>query len=152
MKKSELRKLIRESIQSILKEDWWSDLGAEGQDAYIKQHPSSQKAKEAKAKEPAKKVEKNYNTELNSILEPKADEEFKKILTPEEYNALFKSLASMDNRASEKAISVGDSYFPLDDASGAINYLDNYFNHFSSTRYKTAYGILQKLKNYQRNK
>lgn len=51
MKKSELRKIIRESIKSILKEDWWSDLGPDGQEAYIKQHPNSQKAKEAKKKE-----------------------------------------------------------------------------------------------------
>ena len=31
--------------------DWWSDLGADGQSAYIEQHPQSKKAKEAKEKE-----------------------------------------------------------------------------------------------------
>jgi molybdopterin converting factor small subunit len=33
--------------KEIITEDWWSDLGADGQAQYIKDHPKSQKAKEA---------------------------------------------------------------------------------------------------------
>ena len=33
--------------KEIVTEDWWSDLGPEGQAQYIKDHPQSQKAKEA---------------------------------------------------------------------------------------------------------
>ena len=35
--------------KEIVTEDWWSDLGPEGQAKYIKAHPKSKKAQEAEA-------------------------------------------------------------------------------------------------------
>ncbi len=46
IKKSQLKELIKQTIR----EDWWSMLEPDEQDAYIKAHPKSQKAKDAKKK------------------------------------------------------------------------------------------------------
>ena len=44
------------SAKQQLTADWWSDLGSEGQESYIQQHPQSKKAKEAKEKEEGPKT------------------------------------------------------------------------------------------------
>jgi len=54
---------LKEIVNQILmNEDWWNDLGVEGQKDYIDSHPNSKKAKDAKQKsdsKPSKKKEDN---------------------------------------------------------------------------------------------
>jgi hypothetical protein len=51
---------LKEMANTVLmNEDWWNDLGAEGQKDYIEKHPNSTKAKDAKSKETPKKKEDN---------------------------------------------------------------------------------------------
>ena len=42
---------INELLTNLMNEDWWSDLSAQQQAQYIKDHPKSQKAQDAKEKE-----------------------------------------------------------------------------------------------------
>ena len=46
---SSIRSIIREEIQSLMEDDsWWQQMSADQQADYIKQHPQSQKAQDAK--------------------------------------------------------------------------------------------------------
>ena len=38
-------------LKNLVKEDWWSDMSPGEQAAYIKRHPGSKKAQDAKKKE-----------------------------------------------------------------------------------------------------
>jgi len=56
--------------KEIVTEDWWSDLGPEGQSQYIKDHPKSQKAKEAEkedTQEIPKEVKKIFDGSQKSV-------------------------------------------------------------------------------------
>lgn len=92
--------------------------------------------------------ESNYNEGLNNILEPKADTELKNILTADEYNQFFKDITRLDNKASERAIDSGESYFPLDTLKDAIAYLENYFGFFNNfeVKYPKLNTIFEKIK------
>ena len=50
------------SFKRFLKEDWWDDLGPEGQEAYINEHPNSAKAKSARAEKNDDKESSNKNS------------------------------------------------------------------------------------------
>jgi len=51
--------------KEIVTEDWWSDLGPEGQAQYIKDHPQSQKAKEAGEEKDIQEVPKQIKNVFN---------------------------------------------------------------------------------------
>ena len=105
------RKVSQKLLQNmrVMQEDWWSDLSPEEQSKYIKDHPKSQKAQNAKEKDkgdaekgdkkPKEKEDKkdktlkqdiDYNNPPEAITNdvPPSDEEFaaKKGITPHEYN------------------------------------------------------------------
>lgn len=89
--------------------------------------------------------ESGYQENLNSIAEDKANTELKNKLTSTEYNVLFKELQKLDSTASEAAIEVGDSYFPLDTLADFKNYLKHYLKFFNNMSSRKIEQILNKL-------
>ncbi|MBC8428278.1 hypothetical protein H8D04_00200 [bacterium] len=67
-----LKGVMKQHQESKLEEDWWSDLDQAGQAAYIKAHPQSQKAQDAKKEtgdepsgEPTKELSTKPQSEVN---------------------------------------------------------------------------------------
>jgi len=95
-------------------------------------------------------MEGSYNDDLNTLLEPEADEDLKKILSPIEYNTFFLELGKIDKHVSKKAYNVGEEYFPLETLAKAVEYLYDYIQYiperYISSKFKL---LLRKIKNAQ---
>jgi hypothetical protein len=58
--------------------DWWSDLGKEGQETYISEHPDSEKAKNAKEKQKTKKPDAELEDKTKKEDEDRVDEKMQR--------------------------------------------------------------------------
>lgn len=95
--------------------------------------------------------EASYDDDLNTIAEPQADKEIKKILSADEYNTFFKELEKIDDLVdksgkAEDAMEILDFYSPMNNLKEVIKYVEKYMKLFNTSKFPKFVEIFNKLK------
>jgi len=78
-----------------------------------------------------------YDIKLNCLMSDEALEEFVTLVSVKEYEAFFKHLTWLDDRSSDAALLLGDSYFDRGcdmSLANVVDYLREYLTYFRECR------------------